>query len=213
MKKNHTTAPFIQITRAGEKVAVMFSCGAAARVVFVPQDKLQQLSWEMSDPSIEGDAPAPAKLFLLVTRDDAPQVKRYEMGDVRMAAGVARQAIAEAFGVALISYLQDERMNAVEVPPALVSRPGVFEGHKPKNSAWWKMPAFLVLAALISFAAVAGLESWSGGKMDPIQAAVSQNMTQDPASIMAQVELTKETLRQMGLDPGRGGDLGCLAPQ
>lgn len=36
-------------------------------------------------------------------------------------------------------------------------------------------------------------------------------MKEDKASVAAQVELTKETLKQMGLDPGKSGDVGCLA--
>ena len=36
-------------------------------------------------------------------------------------------------------------------------------------------------------------------------------MKEDPASVAAQVELTKQTLKQMGLDPGKSGDTGCLA--
>lgn len=49
-------------------------------------------------------------------------------------------------------------------------------------------------------------------KNDPIQDAVAKAMTQNPSSTQAQVELTKETLKQMGLDPGKSGDIGCLAP-
>ena len=37
------------------------------------------------------------------------------------------------------------------------------------------------------------------------------DMKEDKASVAAQVELTKETLKQMGLDPGKSGDVGCLA--
>ena len=47
----------------------------------------------------------------------------------------------------------------------------------------------------------------------PVEQAVAQVMSHDPASVAAQVELTKQTLQQMGLDPGQNGDLGCLAPQ
>lgn len=57
---------------------------------------------------------------------------------------------------------------------------------------------------------------WVGGavvkKNDPIQEAVAHAMRQDPKSMQAQVDLTKATLAQMGLDPGKAGDVGCLAP-
>lgn len=46
-----------------------------------------------------------------------------------------------------------------------------------------------------------------------VDGAVARQMANDPESIKAQVELTKQTLQSMGLDPGQGGDLGCLAPQ
>jgi len=47
----------------------------------------------------------------------------------------------------------------------------------------------------------------------PVDSAVARQMANDPESIKAQVDLTKQTLQSMGLDPGQGGDLGCLAPQ
>ena len=71
-------------------------------------------------------------------------------------------------------------------------------------------------AALITPLLVYGLLAATGtlGKRaDPIQEAVAQAMTQDPRSLQAQVDLTKETLKQMGLDPGKAGDTGCFAPQ
>ncbi len=59
--------------------------------------------------------------------------------------------------------------------------------------------------------------AWGGAKVftpsAPVQDAVARAMTQDPASVASQVELTKQTLQQMGLDPGQSGDIGCLAPQ
>jgi|GEM_PF-1824350 len=74
----------------------------------------------------------------------------------------------------------------------------------------------LIVAAVVSpvlvfvICAVVG-RFWS--KDDPIHAAVAQEITQSAPSMQAQVELTKETLKQMGLDPGKSGDVGCLAPQ
>lgn len=48
---------------------------------------------------------------------------------------------------------------------------------------------------------------------DPVHEAVAQAMNQDANSVQSQVELTKQTLLTMGLDPGKSGDVGCLAPQ
>lgn len=53
----------------------------------------------------------------------------------------------------------------------------------------------------------------TAGNQDPIKNAVAEAMHQDPRSVQAQVDLTKETLKQMGLDPGKAGDTGCLAPE
>lgn len=59
--------------------------------------------------------------------------------------------------------------------------------------------------------------AWGASKVfapsSPIEDAVARAMAQDPASVASQVELTKQTLRQMGLDPGQSGDIGCLAQQ
>lgn len=74
----------------------------------------------------------------------------------------------------------------------------------------------LVMLAVATPLAVYGL-LWLGGtvskKPDPIQDAVAKAMVQSPAAAQAQVDLTKETLKQMGLDPGKSGDVGCLAQQ
>lgn len=74
----------------------------------------------------------------------------------------------------------------------------------------------LVVAA-VATPIVIYLMLWIGGsifkKTDPIQDAVAKAMTHDQRSVQSQVELTKETLKQMGLDPGKSGDVGCLAPQ
>jgi hypothetical protein len=48
---------------------------------------------------------------------------------------------------------------------------------------------------------------------DPIREAVAQQVLQSKESRESQVELTKQTLKEMGLDPGRSNDIGCLAPQ
>lgn len=58
---------------------------------------------------------------------------------------------------------------------------------------------------------------WAGSRLvkpvNPIEDAVAKAMRQDPSSVQAQVELTKQTLQQMGLDPGQSGDIGCLTPK
>lgn len=73
----------------------------------------------------------------------------------------------------------------------------------------------VIAAAIATPLIVFSLLSLGGAlkKNDPIQDAVAKAMAHDSRSTQAQVELTKETLKQMGLDPGKSGDIGCLAPQ
>lgn len=74
----------------------------------------------------------------------------------------------------------------------------------------------MVAAAVLTPVIVIGgmwLASGKSKPADPIQEAVAQAMIQSPAAAQAQVDLTKETLKQMGLDPGAAGDTGCLAVQ
>ncbi len=49
-------------------------------------------------------------------------------------------------------------------------------------------------------------------RSDPIREAVAQQVLQSKESRESQVELTKQTLKEMGLDPGKSNDIGCLAP-
>lgn len=73
----------------------------------------------------------------------------------------------------------------------------------------------MLVAAIVTPILVIGL-MWATSKnkpADPIQDAVAQAMVQNPAAAQAQVELTKATLKEMGLDPGAAGDTGCLATQ
>ena len=40
---------------------------------------------------------------------------------------------------------------------------------------------------------------------------VAKSMVEDPRSLASRVELATATLKAMGLDPGKSGELGCLA--
>jgi len=75
-----------------------------------------------------------------------------------------------------------------------------------------KMALAIVVAPLLIW-----FLAWGVSKVltpsSPIEDAVARAMAQDPDSVVSQVELTKQTLQQMGLDPGQSGDIGCLAPQ
>jgi len=49
---------------------------------------------------------------------------------------------------------------------------------------------------------------------DPVKQAVLEAMKTNPQLVQSQVETTKQTLKDMGLDPGKYGDVGCLvSPQ
>lgn len=74
-----------------------------------------------------------------------------------------------------------------------------------------RLLAAAVITPLVVWGALAATVGTANN--DPIKNAVAQAMTEDPRSVQAQVDLTKETLKQMGLDPGKAADTGCLAPQ
>lgn len=82
-------------------------------------------------------------------------------------------------------------------------------GRSPGRSGW-KTYLLLGLAALLLLAAAARLMS---APSDPLQSAVNKALASDPKARDEQIEITRQTLREMGLDPGKNGDLGCLAAQ
>lgn len=72
-----------------------------------------------------------------------------------------------------------------------------------KKAAW----AIGVMLLLLSVAAIKIMVS----STDPVQSAVNKALAQDPRARDEQIEITRNTLKEMGLDPGKNGDLGCLA--
>lgn len=153
----------------------------------------------------------------------------YSPEDVTLA---VRNGVASALAGALVAFYEKEdqldtfsRVPAQASAPVLDSRPVQPSGRFAAAQTFGRtLPAAnksqfrkkVILAAIATPILVYGL-LWLGGavvkKNDPIQNAVARVMAQDPKSMQAQVELTKETLKQMGLDPGKSGDVGCLAPQ
>lgn len=77
---------------------------------------------------------------------------------------------------------------------------------KPRLSK--KMIAFIGLLAVLLLAAALKIMA---APADPVQAAVNKALANDPRARDEQIEITRQTLREMGLDPGKNGDLGCLA--
>ena len=77
---------------------------------------------------------------------------------------------------------------------------------KPRMSK--KMIAFIGLLAVLLLAAALKIMA---APSDPVQVAVNKALANDPRARDEQIEITRQTLREMGLDPGKNGDLGCLA--
>ncbi|MDR6712122.1 hypothetical protein J2W83_001717 [Pseudomonas hunanensis] len=153
--------------------------------------------------------------------------------DPALVAYKVRQALSECLNDALNDYLQRDEAERVgaqaeALPPVAVGAQYPAAAPQPSRKALreqaasdaarqdksrrrkavlaWVVPPILVIAVLSTLSHLASTQS-------PIENAVAQQMANDPESIKAQVELTKQTLQSMGLDPGQGGDLGCLAPQ
>lgn len=135
-----------------------------------------------------------------------------------------RQGVSDALGAAIVDFysaryasgniaqalMVPAENGASRLPEASPSRRRA-ANDEPKAFRRKMMLAIVGAPLLVLFVA------WGGGKVftpsSPIEDAVARAMVQDPASVAAQVELTKETLKQMGLDPGQSGDIGCLTPQ
>lgn len=141
---------------------------------------------------------------------------------------LVRQSVSDALSAALVRYgsvlettlFATGGSVAVQAPAkgvgllAAPQRPlvGGIGGNRvaANGKAGWKRYA---VAAAIPLVLVAGFFAVVGKKKDPLEMAVANAMAQDPKMIEAQVNLTQETLKQMGLDPGKAADLGCLAAQ
>ena len=81
---------------------------------------------------------------------------------------------------------------------------------KTKTRMSKMMLAFLGLLGVLLLVAVFKIMA---APSDPVQVAVNKALANDPRARDEQIEITRQTLREMGLDPGKNGDLGCLAAQ
>lgn len=140
---------------------------------------------------------------------------------------IIRQGLADAFTDASLEMMAGDPAPAVEyrgqedfparqpwtprpapvyagAGPALSMRASA--AAKPRLSK--KMIAFIGLLAVLLLAAALKLMA---APADPVQAAVNKALANDPRARDEQIEITRQTLREMGLDPGKNGDLGCLA--
>lgn len=69
--------------------------------------------------------------------------------------------------------------------------------------------AYIAIAVLVLVLLAAALKI-AAAPVDPVQAAVNNALASDPRARDEQIEITRQTLKEMGLDPGKNGDLGCL---
>ena len=139
-------------------------------------------------------------------------------------AQAVRQGVADAFTQASLDMLTTPHGEATSAPgasqaavlpvsygypPAVGARRGADRGSA--NGVTRRSRLWLLLVPVLAFGAV-----WAAMKLvtpaDPVQAAVNNALRTDPSSRDEQIAITKQTLKEMGLDPGKTGDLGCLAP-
>jgi hypothetical protein len=130
-----------------------------------------------------------------------------------------RQGVSNALTEAIIKYyaisdtLTDHRASMAPTCIDMCTSSAVVDNRSKRaisndESRNYSKIAFAVLGILLLV--------WGGFKIftqpSPIEDAVAREMAQYPASVASQVELTRQTLQQMGLDPGVSSDIGCLAP-
>lgn len=185
----------------------------------------------------DGDRFVLGKILLVVNGSSNKQQGKYELAECKFLlpperrrnngvrvediAYSIRQGVSNAFISAISSYRNNQgqfsRDEANIEPSALRSKPSLNTvaakslGSEERNYRR-KMALAIAAPMLVCFFAWCGFKIFARSPT-PVEAAVSNAMKQDPNSVAAQIELTKATLRQMGLDPGKSGDLGCLAPQ
>ena len=144
---------------------------------------------------------------------------------------IIRQGVADAFADASLDMVADTiTAPAASAPsenrryeggdfqpwmprPAMASAAGgTVRTSAGKSSARMskKMMAFLGVLGVLLLVAVFKIMA---APSDPVQAAVNKALANDPRARDEQIEITRQTLREMGLDPGKNGDLGCLAAQ
>ncbi|MDB6014969.1 MAG: hypothetical protein JWL65_7219 [Gammaproteobacteria bacterium] len=145
-----------------------------------------------------------------------------------------RQGVAAAFGRALAGYQASEaQMDAIARLPAgrlpiaaeslehrgatITGLGGIAALEGPTHTATdsvverTRFRNRVIAAVVISPLVVFALLSFVGKKHDPIAEAVAKSMVEDPQSLASRVQLATATMKAMGLDPGKSGELGCLA--
>lgn len=134
-----------------------------------------------------------------------------------------RQGLARAASAAMVQYVMQSHGPAGGVPsPAPTVRSMTARGFPASlfsaanddeaqgKRAFRRNLALAAVAGPVLVLAMIGIAKVAKPS-DPIQQAVADAMAHNPAAANAQVDLVKQTLKEMNLDPGNGGDTGCLA--
>ena len=136
--------------------------------------------------------------------------QKYQYIEENIVEAIIREKVIDIFSEAMDNYLICQQMPIQELKaiPSELNRNVIYsnseEVKKTKNSLKWYHWLGMGVAAIL-------LISFMTPKKTPIDTAVYNAMQQDPASVESQVELTKKTLKEMGLDVNNtGSDLGCL---
>lgn len=128
-----------------------------------------------------------------------------------------RQGVADALTNAVGSYYDSMAMPAPEVAMPQASS-GAAAPVRPRlgraanddaQRSKRRMVAAMVGLPLIAVIVVLAVRNHSTSAV--LNDAVASTMASDPQAVQAQVALTQETLKSMGLDPGAANDIGCLA--
>lgn len=130
-----------------------------------------------------------------------------------------RDSILDEYSFALDQYLNNRTIQptAVAVTPSqelqYQSQTMSISKHTKASTGFkWYQWAGIVLGTLFILWIIASAIGAASSKNSAIDNAVLNAMQQDPSAVDSQVKLTRETLKEMGLDvSGNNADLGCLA--
>lgn len=142
---------------------------------------------------------------------------------------LVRQGVADAFTEAGLDLAATQvpqvtpepAYTAVQAPmaPAWGGQPLAYAGMPQQRQHAGATSSFSrkrMLMLMVGIPLALLLTVWAFFKIitpaDPVQAAVANALRNDPQARDEQIEITRQTLKEMGLDPGKSGDLGCLAP-
>lgn len=141
-----------------------------------------------------------------------------QFAEVPAVAYAIRQGVADALASAVTSYFSSQL--SASAGPVVAPVASVPFGLPPVQSPRIKAAndesgmSRRKLVAVVAAGPVAIMLMWGLGKAftppSTVETAVADAMRADPAAVQAQVDLTRQTLVSMGLDPGKSGDIGCL---